>query len=230
MRTGVLSDHNVMKKCSKHQTLPMHMSHILGKPQTTTPYSSKSLKYPRQMSRPQTFDTLATQLSRNSGSVLLREQLHQALHNVITHETEAPATPAGPATPATPATPGMPYLENFPYLRSIQSSQQSQQGMRTQVPQTPGVPQMGTLATPANVPPRRTFQLMRRPGNIDNIFSYDSNQATRTQFPQTPGGLPMAALTPSPQGPNTGETRAGTRYLAYLPYIHNPSPVQNATL
>ena len=88
MRTGVLSDHNVMKKCSKHQTLPMHMSHILGKPQTTTPYSSKSLKYPRQMSRPQTFDTLATQLSRNSGSVLLREQLHQALHNVITHETE----------------------------------------------------------------------------------------------------------------------------------------------
>ena len=188
MRTGVLSDHNVMKKCSKHQTLPMHMSHILGKPQTTTPYSSKSLKYPRQMSRPQTFDTLATQLSRNSGSVLLREQLHQALHNVITHETEAPATPATPATLATP------------------------------------------LNVPANVPPRRTFQLMRRPGNIDNIFSYDSNQATRTQFPQTPGGLPMAALTPSPQGPNTGETRAGTRYLAYLPYIHNPSPVQNATL
>ena len=167
MRTGVLSDQSILKHCAKYQPLPMHMTQsILGNSQIlTTPYSSKKIKYVRQMSRPQTFDALATQLSKTSGSLELREQLHQALSNAISSaETErnndTPATPATPApvtpapvTPAIPATPAIPV--NRPLYQGpgsilgIYSYHSQQGGGRTQVPQTPGVPHMGALTTPS---------------------------------------------------------------------------------
>ena len=207
MRTGVLSDQSILKHCAKYQPIPMHMTHsILNQsPILTTPYSSKKIKHVRQMSRPQTFDALATHLGKHSGSVELRELLHQALNNAISsaendrdnndndndndNDNVTPATPATPApvtpAPVTPApvTPAVtvPNLANFPYLTRLQSLQQSNQATRTQFPQTPGVLPMGALTTPA-------------------------------------------ALTPSPQGTNliAGQTRGGTSYLLPDP------PVQSA--
>jgi len=68
----------------------------------TTPYSSKKLKYIKQMSRPKDFDVLATQLTRNSGGhAEIRERLHQAFHNEI--HGEIPDAPAAPAEPMTPS-------------------------------------------------------------------------------------------------------------------------------
>ena len=115
------------------------------------------------MSRPQTFDALATHLGKHSGSVELRGLLHQALNNAISspengndNDNSTPATPATPApvTPA-PVTPAVtvPNLANFPYLTRLQSLQQSNQATRTQFPQTPGVLPMGALTTPAALTP-----------------------------------------------------------------------------
>ena len=210
MRTGVLSDQSILKHCAKYQPIPMHMTHsILNQsPILTTPYTSKKIKHVRQMSRPQTFDALATHLGKHSGSVELRGLLHQALNNAISSPENGNdndnSTPATPATPVTPA--------------SV----------------TPAPVTLATPAIPATVPPRRVYQ---GPGSISNIFSYHSQQGGRTQVPQTPGVPHMGALTtpspqgitPSPQGINTGETRQGTHYLG-LPYVPYPdhSPVQSA--
>ena len=197
MRTGVLSDQSILKHCAKYQPIPMHMTHsILNQsPILTTPYSSKKIKHVRQMSRPQTFDALATHLGKHSGSVELRGLLHQALTNAISspengndNDNSTPATPATPApvtpAPVTPApvTPAVtvPNLANFPYLTRLQSLHQSNQATRTQFPQTPGVLPMGALTTPA-------------------------------------------ALTPSPQGTNliAGQTRGGTSYLLPDPPVQS---------
>ena len=202
MRTGVLSDQSILKHCAKYQPLPMHMTQsILGNSQIlTTPYSSKKIKYVRQMSRPQTFDALATQLSKTSGSLELREQLHQALHNAISSaETERNNdTPATPATPA-PVTPAP----------------------VTPAPVTPAPVTPATPAIPVNRP------LYQGPGSILGIYSYHSQQGGRTQVPQTPGVPHMGALTtPSPEG---GDTRSGLHYLGppYVPYPDR-TPVQSA--
>jgi len=125
----------------------------------TTPYSSKKLKYIKQMSRPKDFDVLATQLTRNSGGhAEIRERLHQAFHNEI--HGEIPAAPAAtaatapPATPAfvTPAAMAIPASAVYRGPGSINNifSYNSQQGGRTQVPQTPGIPQMGSLTPPVS--------------------------------------------------------------------------------
>ena len=70
MRTGVLSDESIIKHCSRHRPIPMGISKSILQPtlHDTTPYSSKKLKYIKQMSRPKDFDVLATQLTRNSGA------------------------------------------------------------------------------------------------------------------------------------------------------------------
>ena len=170
MRTGVLSDESIIKHCSRHRPIPMGISKSILQPtlHDTTPYSSKKLKYIKQMSRPKDFDVLATQLTRNSGGhAEIRERLHQALHNEIhaeipaaTAATAPPATPAlvtpaaPPATPAfvTPAAMAIPASAVYRGAGSIDNifSYNSQQGGRTQVPQTPGVPQMGSLTPPVS--------------------------------------------------------------------------------
>jgi hypothetical protein len=96
MRTGVLSDESIIKHCSRHRPIPMGISKSILQPtlHDTTPYSSKKLKYIKQMSRPKDFDVLATQLTRNSGGhAEIRERLHEALHNEIHGEIPNYSTP-----------------------------------------------------------------------------------------------------------------------------------------
>ena len=106
MRTGVLSDESIIKHCSRHRPIPMGISKSILQPtlHDTTPYSSKKLKYIKQMSRPKDFDVLATQLTRNSGGhAEIRERLHQAFHNEIHGDIVIPAAPAATAEPMTPS-------------------------------------------------------------------------------------------------------------------------------
>ena len=157
MRTGVLSDESIIKHCSRHRPIPMGISKSILQPtlHDTTPYSSKKLKYIKQMSRPKDFDVLATQLTRNSGGhAEIRERLHQAFHNEIHGDIVIPAATAPPATPAfvTPAAMAIPASAVYRGPGSINNifSYNSQQGGRTQVPQTPGIPQMGSLTPPVS--------------------------------------------------------------------------------
>ena len=194
MRTGVLSDESIIKHCSRHRPIPMGISKSILQPtlHDTTPYSSKKLKYIKQMSRPKDFDVLATQLTRNSGGhAEIRERLHEAFHNEIHGDIVIPAAPAAPAATAPPATPAL-VTPAAP-------------------PATPAFVTPAAMAIPASA-------VYRGAGSIDNIFSYNSQQGGRTQVPQTPGIPQMGSLTPPV---SSSHTRAGTSYgfEPYVPYV-----------
>ena len=197
MRTGVLSDESIIKHCSRHRPIPMGISKSILQPtlHDTTPYSSKKLKYIKQMSRPKDFDVLATQLTRNSGGhAEIRERLHQALHNEIHGDIVIPAATAPPATPAATAPPATPALVT-----------------PAAPPATPAFVTPAAMAIPASA-------VYRGPGSINNVFSYNSQQGGRTQVPQTPGIPQMGSLTPPV---SSSHTRAGTSYgfEPYVPYV-----------
>ena len=197
MRTGVLSDESIIKHCSRHRPIPMGISKSILQPtlHDTTPYSSKKLKYIKQMSRPKDFDVLATQLTRNSGGhAEIRERLHQALHNEIHGDIVIPAATAPPATPAATAPPATPALVT-----------------PAAPPATPAFVTPAAMAIPASA-------VYRGPGSINNVFSYNSQQGGRTQVPQTPGVPQMGSLTPPV---SSSHTRAGTSYgfEPYVPYV-----------
>lgn len=197
MRTGVLSDESIIKHCSRHRPIPMGISKSILQPtlHDTTPYSSKKLKYIKQMSRPKDFDVLATQLTRNSGGhAEIRERLHQAFHNEIHGDIVIPAATAPPATPAATAPPATPALVT-----------------PAAPPATPAFVTPAAMAIPASA-------VYRGPGSINNIFSYNSQQGGRTQVPQTPGIPQMGSLTPPV---SSSHTRAGTSYgfEPYVPYV-----------
>jgi hypothetical protein len=200
MRTGVLSDESIIKHCSRHRPIPMGISKSILQPtlHDTTPYSSKKLKYIKQMSRPKDFDVLATQLTRNSGGhAEIRERLHQALHNEIHGDIVIPAAPAAPAATAPPATPATPATPAFVTPAAP--------------PATPAFVTPAAMAIPASA-------VYRGPGSINNTFSYNSQQGGRTQVPQTPGIPQMGSLTPPV---SSSHTRAGTSYgfEPYVPYV-----------
>ena len=200
MRTGVLSDESIIKHCSRHRPIPMGISKSILQPtlHDTTPYSSKKLKYIKQMSRPKDFDVLATQLTRNSGGhAEIRERLHQALHNEIHGDIVIPAAPAATAAPAAPAATAPPAT---PALVTPAAP-----------PATPALVTPAAMAIPASA-------VYRGPGSINNIFSYNSQQGGRTQVPQTPGIPQMGPLTPPV---SSSHTRAGTSYgfEPYVPYV-----------
>ena len=203
MRTGVLSDESIIKHCSRHRPIPMGISKSILQPtlHDTTPYSSKKLKYIKQMSRPKDFDVLATQLTRNSGGhAEIRERLHQALHNEIHGDIVIPAAPAAPAATAPPATPAATAPPATPALVTSAAP-----------PATPAFVTPAAMAIPASA-------VYRGPGSINNIFSYNSQQGGRTQVPQTPGIPQMGSLTPPV---SSSHTRAGTSYgfEPYVPYV-----------
>ena len=192
MRTGVLSDESIIKHCSRHMPIPMGISKSILQPtlHDTTPYSSKKLKYIKQMSRPKDFDVLATQLTRNSGGhAEIRERLHEALHNEI--HGEIPAAPAAPAATAPPATPAL-VTPAAP-------------------PATPAFVTPAAMAIPASA-------VYRGPGSINNIFSYNSQQGGRTQVPQTPGIPQMGSLTPPVSSSHT-RAGTSYGFEPYVPYV-----------
>jgi hypothetical protein len=204
MRTGVLSDESIIKFCSRHRPIPMGISKSILQPtlHDTTPYSSKKLKYIKQMSRPKDFDVLATQLTRNSGGhAEIRERLHEALHNEI--HGEIPAAPAAPAATAPPATPALVTPAAPPATPALVTP--------AAPPATPAFVTPAAISIPASA-------VYRGAGSIDNIFSYNSQQGGRTQVPQTPGVPPMGSLTPPV---SSSHTRAGTSYGSgsYVPYV-----------
>ena len=110
-----LSDENVLKHCADYRPIPMHLTNAIVdgnmKPQTSTPFSSKPLKYHKKVARPEHFDAFAKSLARNLGNdPEFRGRLQSAYAAVI---NAAPPDPAGPdpapineAIPAAP--PGLP--------------------------------------------------------------------------------------------------------------------------
>ena len=102
MRTGVLSDESILTHCAHHRPIPMHLvSKVLSDNSNAfTPYSSKKLKYQISASRPNTFDTLATQLNRHSEAGNVRDSLHAALTTTLEAEHEGEAEEEHEAAPS----------------------------------------------------------------------------------------------------------------------------------
>ena len=91
-----LSDENVLKHCADYRPIPMHLTNAIVdgnmKPQTSTPFSSKPLKYHKKVARPEHFDAFAKSLARNLGNdPEFRGKLQSAYAAVI---NAAPPDPA----------------------------------------------------------------------------------------------------------------------------------------
>ena len=91
-----LSDENVLKHCADYRPIPMHLTNAIVdgnmKPQTSTPFSSKPLKYHKKVARPEHFDAFAKSLARNLGNdPEFRGRLQSAYAAVI---NAAPPDPA----------------------------------------------------------------------------------------------------------------------------------------
>ena len=78
----VLSDEHILKECAHYRPIPMKLaSKIIDGTNTlkVSPFSSKPLKYQRQLARPEHFDSYAHSLSRNLGNdPEFRGKLHAA--------------------------------------------------------------------------------------------------------------------------------------------------------
>ena len=97
-----LSDENVLKHCADYRPIPMHLTNAIVdgnmKPQTSTPFSSKPLKYHKKVARPEHFDAFAKSLARNLGNdPEFRGRLQSAYAAVI---NAAPPDPAPAAVTA----------------------------------------------------------------------------------------------------------------------------------
>ena len=97
-----LSDENVLKHCADYRPIPMHLTNAIVdgnmKPQTSTPFSSKPLKYHKKVARPEHFDAFAKSLARNLGNdPEFRGRLQSAYAAVI---NAAPPDPAPPVVTA----------------------------------------------------------------------------------------------------------------------------------
>ena len=87
----VLSDAHILKHCALYQPIPMNMANTVLKKDlnihTTTPFTSKKLKYHNSVSRPASFNTLVNSLTRVSGGDL---RIRDHLINTYTTEMNKP--------------------------------------------------------------------------------------------------------------------------------------------
>ena len=95
----VLSDEHILKECAHYRPIPMKLaSKIIDGTNTlkVSPFSSKPLKYQRQLARPEHFDSYAHSLSRNLGNdPEFRGKLHAAYTaDVAQHHANVNVPPA----------------------------------------------------------------------------------------------------------------------------------------
>ena len=78
----ILSDEHILKECAHYRPIPMKLATKMldgGALNVQSPFTSKKLKYQRQLSRPEHFDSYAHSLSRNLGNdPEFRGRLHTA--------------------------------------------------------------------------------------------------------------------------------------------------------
>ena len=187
MRTGVLSDESILKHCAHYRPIPMHASERVLRGNNdhhiSTPFSSKKLKYIKQVSRPQTYDALATQLSRNSGNHSgFREALHEAFDAAL-------ATPDAAA--ATPPTQPQPLPFHPPDIYSIIHTPQPPAAEQT--PPSPG--SAGSVAPPGSVDAVINWHEMQTPAQQQPTLGTPPTPVRIASFGQrhTPAPIPISS-------------------------------------
>ena len=96
----VLSDEHILKECAHYRPIPMKLASKLIDSSyiknDKSPFSSKPLKYQRQLARPEHFDSYAHSLSRNLGNdPEFRGKLHAAYTaDVAQHHANVNVPPA----------------------------------------------------------------------------------------------------------------------------------------
>ena len=202
MRTGVLSDEHILKHCAHYRPIPMHASERVlrgnNDHHTSTPYSSKKLKYIKQVSRPQIYDTLATQLSRISGNHSeFRDALHTAFDAALSDNDNV----------------------------NVNDNDNVNVNDNDNVNVTPETPaQQATSKTIYKLV--RRPKSFTPSGHIDKVFTYDTDQKNETQKKKPVSGVSAMASLQSPEPPiSPSKTKAGTVYNAnssYVPFVPDP--------
>ena len=101
----ILSDEHILKECAHYRPIPMKLAaRIIDENSVVakeSPFSNKKLKYQRQMSRPEHFDSYAHSLSRNLGNdPEFRGRLHTAYNaDIAQHHNDVPEAPQNDNVP-----------------------------------------------------------------------------------------------------------------------------------
>ena len=106
----ILSDEHILKECAHYRPIPMKLAAKMidgNKLNVQSPFTSKKLKYQRQMSRPEHFDAYAHSLSRNLGNdPEFRGKLHTAYTaDIAQHATASEVPEPAPSSEAPPYVP-----------------------------------------------------------------------------------------------------------------------------
>ena len=94
----ILSDEHILKECAHYRPIPMKLAEkiIDGTSQMSkmSPYSSKPLKYIKQLARPEHFDAYAHSIARNLGNnPEFRGKLHAAYTADVAEHSPPPGAP-----------------------------------------------------------------------------------------------------------------------------------------
>ena len=97
----ILSDEHILKECAHYRPIPMKLATKMldgGALNVQSPFTSKKLKYQRQLSRPEHFDSYAHSIARNLGNdPEFRGRLHTAYTaDVAQHSPPVNEAPPGP--------------------------------------------------------------------------------------------------------------------------------------
>ena len=119
----VLSDEHILKECAHYRPIPMKLAARIidgGSIRSEkSPYSSKPLKYQRQVSRPEHFDAYANSIARNLGN---DPEFRGKLHTAYTADVEEHHNSLPPQTNTPPAGPDAFYINQIlPILQGLQA-------------------------------------------------------------------------------------------------------------
>ena len=232
----VLSDEHILRECSHYRPIPMKLaSKIINGSSIQndkSPFSSKPLKYQRQLARPEHFDSYAHSLSRNLGNdPEFRGKLHAAYTaDVAQHHANVPPAPDAGDPDAGDPDAGLPFGDAFfiNHILPIQIQRQIQAERleaEMSIPENQPAPQSGNTYDFGQDPPAgNTYDFGQDPpaGNTYD-FGQDPIDEVGDVNPDDPApyGEPSESSgdedTGMPSSSNAPQMRRSTRVTGSMP-------------
>jgi len=232
----VLSDEHILKECAHYRPIPMKLASKLIDSSyiknDKSPFSSKPLKYQRQLARPEHFDSYAHSLSRNLGNdPEFRGKLHAAYTaDVAQHHANVPPAPDAGDPDAGDPDAGLPFGDAFfiNHILPIQIQHQIQAERleaEMSIPENQPAPQSGNTYDFGQDPPAgNTYDFGQDPpaGNTYD-FGQDPIDEVGDVNPDDPApyGEPSESSgdedTGMPSSSNAPQMRRSTRVTGSMP-------------
>ena len=220
----VLSDEHILKECAHYRPIPMKLASKLIDSSyiknDKSPFSSKPLKYQRQLARPEHFDSYAHSLSRNLGNdPEFRGKLHAAYTaDVAQHHANVPPAPDAGDPDAGDPDAGLPFGDAFfiNHILPIQIQRQIQAERleaEMSIPENQPAPQSGNTYDFGQDPPAgNTYDFGQDP--IDEVGDVNPDDPAPYGEPSESSGDEDTEM---PSSSNAPQMRRSTRVTGSMP-------------